>query len=99
MQKVVALVLVVLGGLLALKTLAATWLLLLILAAAFAWAASSKTIGKWGYAAALGCALLAVPGFILGTVLKGIAIAFSMMKLFPIILVILGVYMLFKSFK
>ncbi|HWI62166.1 MAG TPA: hypothetical protein VNT75_10040 [Symbiobacteriaceae bacterium] len=99
MQKVVALIVVVLGGVLMLKTLAATWLLLLLLAAAFAWGASTKAIGKWGYSAAVLCVLLAIPGFLLRTVLKGIAIAFGMLKFAPILIVLIGVYLLFKSFK
>jgi len=98
-QKVVALIVVLLGGVLLLKTLAATWLLLLLLAAAFAWGASSRAIGRWGYSAAVLCLLMAIPGFLLRTVLRGIAMAFGMLKLFPLLIVILGVYLLFKSFK
>lgn len=99
MQKVIALIIIVLGGVLLLKFVAATWVLLLVLAAAFAWGAASKAIGKWGYMAAMVCGALALPGFLLRTVLRGIAIAFSMLKLFPILLVILGIYLLFRSFR
>lgn len=99
MQKVVALIVVILGGVLMLKTLAATWLLFLLLAAAFAWGASSKSIGKWGYSAAVLCLLLAIPGFLLRTVLRGIALAFGMLKFAPILIVLIGLYLLLKSFK
>ncbi|HYF95837.1 MAG TPA: hypothetical protein VD969_26770 [Symbiobacteriaceae bacterium] len=103
MNKVIALVLVVLGGVLMLKTLSSTWLLLLLLAAAFAWGASTGSIGRWGYSVAVVCVLLAIPGFILRTILGGITLAFGMavglLKLLPVLLVLVGIYLLFRAFK
>lgn len=100
MQKVVALIVVLLGAVLMVKTLAATWLLLLVLAAAFAWGASTRAIGRWGYMAALVCALLALPGFIMRTVLASLGFALVLVKFFGIpLLILLGLYMLVRSFR
>jgi hypothetical protein len=102
-QKVLALILVVLGGLLLLKTFAAMWFLLFVLAAAFAVGAATGSIGKWGYTVAVLCAVFALPGLLIRTIFRGIAMAvgltFGVLKLFPILLVIIGIYLLFKSFK
>lgn len=100
MQKVVALIVVLIGAVLMVRTLAATWLLLLVLAAAFAWGASTRAIGKWGYMAALACALLALPGFIMRTVLASLGFALVLVKFFGIpLLILLGIYLLVRSFK
>lgn len=97
LQKVAALLLVILGAVLLFKTLAATWFLLLVIAAAFAIGSATGMIGKWGYAAAAVCAVIAVPGFVLGFMFKGLSIGFRLVKMAPWLLVIVGIYMLFKS--
>ena len=100
MQKVVALIVVLIGAVLMVRTLAATWLLLLVLAAAFAWGASTRAIGKWGYMAAIACALLALPGFIMRTVLASLSFAVVLLKFFGVpLLILLGIFMLVRSFK
>jgi hypothetical protein len=96
-EKLVAAVLVVLGLVLLLKSLAATWFVLLVVAAALALGAATKVIGKWGFAAAGLCIMVAVPGFVLSFAFRGLSLALRLVKMAPFVLVVVGLYMLVKS--
>lgn len=96
-QRVAALLIVIAGAALLIKTLAATWLLLILVGAGLALAANSGMIGKWGYGAAAIAVVAAVPGFFFSFALKGLGLAFSLIKAMPFLLVILGIYWLFKA--
>lgn len=80
---------VIIGALFLAKTMLYSWMLLLLLALAFAIAAAAGTVGRWGYAAAVVCALLVVPGALFS--------GFRMLlRMAPLLLVLFGLYMLIR---
>ncbi len=103
MNKTLGLIIVALGALFLLKLFASGWFLFLIIAAALAFGASTKAIGKWGYAAATVFGLMAVPALLFSTMfatlrLAGAAIGMTV-KLLPFLLVAYGAYVLLKAFS
>jgi hypothetical protein len=98
-QRLAALGVLALGILLVTKLLTTTWVLLLVAAALAALAAGSGWIGRWGYAVAAVCVLLAVPTMAFGFLRSSVNIALRMFKMAPFLLVILGLYMLYKTAK
>ena len=97
LSRTLALIVVALAMLFIVKSLAATWLIFALAAAGLAIAAGSGAIGKWGYAAAALCLLVAVPGFFVSFMFKGLAIALQIIKMAPFLLVILGIWWFIKS--
>ncbi len=95
MNKLIGLVLV-LVGLLALfrLTISGAWLFLLI-AAGLALAVKSGWLGRGAYALAVFFILLAVFGLAARTVIFGLAMLF---RLAPLILLALGIYYVYKAF-
>lgn len=96
-SRIAALVVVILGIIFLVKSLAATWLIFVLAAAGLGIAAASNAIGRWGYAAAAICLVVAVPGFMFSFIFKGLAVALSIIKMAPFLLVIIGIYWFIKS--
>jgi len=94
-NKLVGLILVLIGLLALFRfTMSSAWLFLLI-AAALAFAVQAGWLGRVGYAAAIFFVLLAFAGLAMRTVFFGLAMLF---RLAPLILLILGIYYVYKAF-
>ena len=90
-------IIVVLLGLLALfrLTVSGTWIFLII-AAVLAIAAHQGWAGRWAYALAGIFVVLAFAGFAIRSVFFALAILF---KLAPILLVLVGIYLVVRAFS
>ncbi len=95
MNKLIGIILVLVGLLALFRfTMSSAWLFLLI-AAGLALAVKSGWLGRGGYALAVVFALLAVAGFAVRTVVFGLAMLF---RLAPLILLAVGIYYVYKAF-
>lgn len=95
MNKVIGIILVLVGLLALFRfSMSSAWLFLLI-AAALALAVQAGWLGRGAYAAAVIFVLLAFAGLALRTVFFGLAMLF---KLAPLILLALGIYYVYKAF-
>ncbi len=99
LQRIAAVALVLLGAVLLIKWVAATWFILLIVAALFALGAGSGMIGRWGYGIAALCVLVAVPGLAFNFLFKSVALALRLLKMAPFLLIVIGIYMYMTSAK
>ncbi|HYG57532.1 MAG TPA: hypothetical protein VD902_05640 [Symbiobacteriaceae bacterium] len=97
MNRTIALILVVLGAILLLKFMASAATILLLLALVLAIATGVGAVGRWGYGVAVLCALMALPGLVISGIFKGLAFLGILLKFFPILILIIGAYMLVRS--
>jgi len=94
-NKLIGIILVLIGLLALFRFSMSSAGLFLIIAAALALAVNAGWLGRGAYAAAVVFVLLAFAGFALRTVVFGLAMLF---KLAPIILLVLGIYYVYKAF-
>ena len=95
-NKIIGILVVLLGLLFLFRlTLSGTWLFLII-AAALAIAAGQGWAGRWAYVLAGIFVVLAFAGFAIRSVFIALAILF---KLAPILLVLVGVYLVVRAFS
>jgi len=95
MNKVIGLILLLVGLLALFRfTMSSAWLFLLI-AAGLAFAVKAGWLGRGAYVAAVIFVLLAMAGLAARTVVFGLAMLF---RLAPIILLLLGIYYVYKAF-
>lgn len=99
MNKLLGFVLVLLGAFWFFRVVFSPLVLLLVLAGAFAWGAATGAVGRWGWGAAALCALLAVPTLIFGAVAMSVGIALRIIKMAPLLLVLVGIFMLMRAFS
>lgn len=92
MQKIIGLLVILAGAFLAFRMLVRGWLLLLLLGVLAAVAALTGLLGRWGYGVALFFLLLAIPGFMFGSLAM-------LLRLAPLLLVLYILYRLAKAFK
>ena len=74
MNRTAATILVVLGAVLLVKLMASTATLFLVAALILALLAGTGAIGRWGYAAAALCAVVALPGLLISGIFRGLAL-------------------------
>ncbi|MBP2017027.1 membrane-bound ClpP family serine protease [Symbiobacterium terraclitae] len=95
MNKVIGIILILIGLLALFRfSMSSAWLFLLI-AAALALAVQAGWLGRGAYAAAVVFVLLAFAGLALRTLFFSLAMLF---KLAPLILLALGIYYVYKAF-
>jgi len=95
-QKVIGLLVIVLGTYLIFKVMFSAGILFLLIAAALAVGAATGLAGRWAYGLAAVFGLVAVPALAFRTIAFSFAILF---KLAPFLLVAYGIYIVLKAFK
>lgn len=97
MNRTVATILVVIGAVLLIKLMASTATLFLVAALVLALLAGIGAIDRrWGYGIAIALAVFALPGLVISGIFRGLALLGYLFKLFPLLLLLIGGYMLLR---